>query len=248
LSARTLPRIQKYLHTVRTVRRNRRDLGRWASHPAFLRDYDASGLQADALRRTHAEYITTVSSPVATLSLETALVTWFILNVTSPRTIVDLGSGFSSYLFRSFQQQRNRRSESCRVLSCDDDRLWLERTGEFLTRKHLPASGLYLWDDFQRMERDIRPDLVLYDLGNSAVRLKNLPVVLSYCRADTIVVIDDVHKPWIRNAVLEGVRSRGLRCCDLAPIALDAYGRYPWLVHTSECAFVAPQMTPALAG
>ncbi len=219
------------LNKARTIKRNRRDLGTSLSQIPFLTDYNTSKIDPNGIiRSAYEEYTNSISSPVATISLELAYVLWFILTKQRPRQLIDLGSGFSSYLFRLYQRDCESAGGTCQVFSCDDDSLWLQRTSDFLTSKRLSVSGLLLWDKLLEEQRRVSPNLVLHDLGSSWVRLRTLPRVLELCNPNTILVVDDIHKPSIRQAVLDSVQSRA-RCYDLAKLTYDRFGRYAWLIN-----------------
>ena len=139
-------------------------------NPPFLYNLACSTIDPDkSIALAHEEYTTSVSSPVAAISLELSYALWSILRNTQPRCLVDLGSGFSSYLFRLYQSQRNAAGQGCQVISCDDNSKWLQRTADYLSDKHLSVSGLVLWDELLETHQDIRPDLVLHEIWLPAV-------------------------------------------------------------------------------
>jgi hypothetical protein len=232
---RLTPDLERRTRKARTIIRNRIDLRRRRLSLPFLSVQACSTIDPDhSIATAHEEYTTSVSSPVAAISLELSYALWSILNNIQPRCLVDLGSGFSSYLFRRYQRQRNIAGEECQVISCDDNSQWLQRTALYLGRKHLSVSGLMLWKELLESHQDLRPDLVLHDLGYPPVRVQTLPNVLDLCSSSTILIVDDVHKPAIRRAVLGSVRNKGLHCHDLARVTYDQFGRYSWLMCGSQ--------------
>jgi hypothetical protein len=216
------------------IARNREDLGTSLSALNWLDDYDLAEVDPDGLiKDVHADYVTSISTADKAISLELAYLLWFILNTTKPGLVVDLGSGFSSFLFRHYQSRRTKAGEDCRVFSCDDNEYWLERTANFLDQKNLPVSGLMLWDRFLVEHGHERPDLILHDLGYMPVRIKALPQVLNLCTDQTIAIIDDVHKRQMRHEVLDQIRKRGLLGYDLTRFTFDIFGRYAWMLTKS---------------
>jgi predicted O-methyltransferase YrrM len=194
-----------------------------------LRTLDAG--ESDTIRLCHDEYTRSVSSAVAAISLETAHAIASLLPNLKPRLAFDLGSGFSSYVLRGYEKQAAAHGVPCEVISCDDDPLWLARTGEYLKSKGLSTTGLRLWDGFVSEAGDVGPDFILHDLGsNPNTRVATLPGVLDLCRPGTVLVLDDVHKPVIRQAVLGAVTERGLRCFDISGVTYDRFGRYSWVI------------------
>src|SRR6266436_3960151 len=123
---------------VSTIVRNQVELGKLSLRPPLLDDYSVEKVDPDhSIKTAYEEYTTSVSTPVATISLELTYVIWFLLNKLSPKVIVDLGSGFSSYLFRLYQDTRKYSDDACRVFSCDDNPFWLAHTRRFLKNKSL---------------------------------------------------------------------------------------------------------------
>lgn len=228
-------KLGRRISKARVIARNRDELGASAAAVPWLAAYDFKRIDPDGhIREVYKEYVNTVSTPDEAISLELASLLWFILETRQPKSVVDLGSGFSSYLFRYYQQLLRRLGQpgrDCRVISCDDNETWLCRTADFLRRKNLSHSGLLLWDRFLEERDQLRPDLILHDLGNMPVRVKTLPQALNLCGPQTIVIIDDVHKPQMRRAVLDQMRERNLVGHDLTHFTYDSFGRYAWMLH-----------------
>ena len=183
-----------------------------------------------SIKAVYEEYTTCVSTPIATISLELACVIWFVLNKLKPKLIVDLGSGFSSYLFRLYQDTRKDSDDVCEVFSCDDNSFWLERTSIFLKSRGLSVKGLCLWEEFTNEYQGKRPDLVLHDLGNPELRVKNMPRVFDLCKPETTLILDDIQKPPIKRAALDALEQRGGCGYDLARLTYDKFGRYAWMI------------------
>jgi hypothetical protein len=221
-----------WLRKARAIRRNDRDLGQFRSnldiHPIAPANED---LLINRIRSVYKQYTSEVSSPVAAISWELASYLWSSLWAYRPTEVLDLGSGFSSFLFRLFAKTQAENGHACQVISIDDNSDWLERTREFLEAEALPTQQLWLWDDYIQRRPAFSPGLVLYDLGHSKVRINTLPAVVGLCQANTRLVADDVQKPLIREALLKVVQSRQLRCQDLISVTYDRYGRYSWLIH-----------------
>ncbi|MCI0336617.1 MAG: hypothetical protein L0226_03500 [Acidobacteria bacterium] len=213
------------------IARNQNDLGAPGKLPGWLEAYDSKRIDPDGvIRNDYEDYVTSISEADKVISLELAYLLWFILNNIRPRSVVDLGSGFSSYLFRSYQKRCAETGEDCRVLSCDDDEYWLKCTARFLQRKGLSFSGLLLWNEFLARHGHEKPDLILHDLGCMPVRLKTLADVLALGSARTITIVDDIHKEPMRQAVLKQIRDCGLRGYDLTGFTYDRFGRYAWML------------------
>jgi len=226
-SLRKHPQFRK----VSTALRNQLELGQLSLRLPLLNEYRIEKVDPDhSIRKVYEEYTTSVSTPIATISLELAFVIWFLLNKRRPKLIVDLGSGFSSYLFRLYQDTRKDSDDVCEVFSCDDNSFWLERTKLFLEAKGLSVEGLCMWDEFINEYQGKRPDLVLYDLGKPELRVKNMTRVFNLCNPETTLILDDIQKPRIKQAALDALQQRGGRGHDLARLTYDNFGRYAWMI------------------
>jgi hypothetical protein len=167
-------------------------------------------------------YISIVSSPVMSLSLETCVLLEVLCEWTRPARIWDLGSGFSSFVFRSWAKSA---ACACRVITIDDDSAWLEKTREFLISRKVPADDVYLWGDFD-FSKECPADLILHDLGNMDTRRETLPWVLAAAGEETILVLDDMHKPPYREAVIDALSQCRCSCVPLRDETEDSFGRY----------------------
>lgn len=212
----------------RVIRANRRELRTSASDNPLLHGYSQTEADRDGtLRAAYDDYVRSISSPRATMSYELACVLTYTLKRVGPRVTVELGSGFSSYVARRYQADWD---PSCKVVSCDDDPQWLARTGDFLRARSLSDAGLMLWEEYLATRADAVPGVLLHDLGHSPTRIRELPRVLRWCRRGAVVLLDDMHKPALQRAALAEIRAGGLRAYDMAPVTLDQYGRFAWMV------------------
>jgi len=216
---------------VSTVLHNQLELGNLSLRLPLFNDYTIERADPDhSIKTVYEEYTTSVSTPVAAISLELTYVIWFLLNKLRPKLTVDLGSGFSSYLFRLYQDSRKNSDDACQVFSCDDSPFWLEHTRRFLKSKSLSVEGLFLWEEFIDKYQGRRPDLVLHDLGDPEARVKNMSRVFDLCKAETKLILDDIQKPRIKQSALETLEQRGGCGHDLARLTYDKFGRYAWMV------------------
>ncbi|NQT91082.1 MAG: hypothetical protein HQ558_07500 [Candidatus Omnitrophica bacterium] len=175
-----------------------------------------------ALEPAYQDYITSISTPESAISLECACLVMFLARTLKPKVILDMGSGFSSYIFRLYQKEAG----SCEVCSVDDSAHWLENTKAYISKHGLSIEGLYEWGDFNRKYQSMRADLILFDFSTPSTRLAALPMLIRYCHKDTLICADDVHKTSIREGLENFIRLHGLHYMDTASIAKDSYGRY----------------------
>lgn len=175
-----------------------------------------------AIRLAYQRYVTSVSHPAHAISLQLAFYLWELMEERQPRRVVDLGSGFSSYVFRLYA---TRRDPTMVVWSVDDDADWLQRTRRFLIEERLPTSGTVLWDAFN--ERGF--DCVLHDLGTMDTRQATLSDALSLVHADGVAVLDDLHFVSYRKFVEMGLERHGFTHASVREKTLDMIGRFSWL-------------------
>jgi hypothetical protein len=211
---------------------NWKTLGTDANKNPLLLGYSAR--QADpenVIERNYQVYTTTISTPVAAVSLELARFLVASLHKLKPRVAMDLGSGFSSYLLRDYAAKCGH---PCVVYSCDDDAHWMQRTADFLTEKNLSTDNLLLWDDFCQHHAHIVPDILLHDMGHSGRRISELPRVLDWCSRGAVAILDDMQKPAVREAALAGMKQRNLVGYDLSIATYDSYNRFSWMVFSQD--------------
>jgi predicted O-methyltransferase YrrM len=116
-----------------------------------------------------------------------------------PHTILDLGSGFSSYVFRSYAHGADEFPGPV-THSVDRSAEWLDETRRFLRHQDRDCHNLWTCDEFIKHDRPPF-DLVLQDMGDLGTRRRMLPQVLDMCRPGGMLVIDDMHVPGYRRAL-----------------------------------------------
>ena len=117
---------------------------------------DNLGQARALLREQHERYTNTISSKGMALSLETAALIWELCGDRSPGSIIDLGSGFSSFVVRQWAKDASYKPV---VWSVDDDKNWLQRSKEYCGAQGVATSNFAYWDDFK--ETTMKFDLVL---------------------------------------------------------------------------------------
>ena len=195
-------------------------------HSSFLSRASYIAEESERLRLLkglHDRYTNEISSRGMAISLKLASLLLHICRQTQPKVILDLGSGFSSLVFRIYAAEA-----STVVYSVDDDPLWLDKTRAFIGGLNLSQENFVEWSEFQRAP--IKADLILHDLGRAPQRCGTMPLIPRYGHKQTLGILDDVHKKNVRCAAKEMVRSHQLRYEDLKDVSIDHYGRYQWLV------------------
>jgi predicted O-methyltransferase YrrM len=180
-------------------------------------------LAAEQLQPAYEQYVNGVSSSDMAVSWETACLIYALAGVLRPREILDLGSGFSSYVLRTYATTADH---ECQVTSVDDHRHWLKQTENYLAQHGLPTDRVLHWDDFCQTLPTGRFDLVFHDLGNMDTRAMALPTVLQTLTPTGVLVLDDMHKRRYRQKAERHAESQGWRLLSARTQTLDPIGRY----------------------
>lgn len=204
--------------------RGRRDRQLLQARGLIPADYLTRRAQAArVLEAAYGEYVERVSTRKMAVSWETACLLYCLAGTIKPRAILDLGSGFSSYVLRTYAA---RAKHPCQVTSVDDDPHWLEQTRVYLQRHGLSAERLMLWTDFAAQAPAEHFELVFHDLGNMQTRLTALPVVLHCLHADGVLVLDDMHKRRFRRQAERQARQGGWQVASAWSETRDSIGRF----------------------
>lgn len=171
-------------------------------------------------------YISSISNPIMAISLELSVLIIFLCNMIKPKRILDLGSGFSSFLFNYYSLHAISKPS---IFSVDDNPEWLQKTDMFLKNYDLKAENLISWEDFCKSKYD-KYDLVLHDLGLQQLRKESLINILPLVNHGGILLLDDMHSvpygPFARNLLIQ----RGMEYYNLKYYTKDRFNRFTYLV------------------
>jgi predicted O-methyltransferase YrrM len=214
----------------------RRDAGRLAGFFKELSDYTVF-LKSNLpdLGPAYDKYVREISTEDMAISLETSQFLYALAKLTEAKRILDLGSGFSSYVLRLYSMTAQN---DVTIYSVDDDETWLQKTRTFLNAFELPQQHAMEWSVFQKQPLS-GFDLILHDLGSIDLRIESLPFAISLLNTSGILVLDDMHKArggligGYRAVAVRKVRQAGLLRLSARQFTLDKYGRF------SEIAFRA---------
>ena len=174
------------------------------------------------LQPSHQQYITDVSIDYMAASLESSALLCCLMDICQPTTMVDLGSGYSSYAVR---QHAASTANPVAIYSVDDSAEWLGKTREYLQENQCDTSHLYSWD--QREDLDsLRFDLIFHDMGDMSLREAALPWVFDHLADGGVVVLDDMHKPRYRQAAQRYMKANGVATWSLRELTFDTLGRF----------------------
>ncbi len=191
----------------------------------FLRNYDQKFKKvAPTIKKEYEIYIRDISTPEMAISFRTAVFLLLFCEGLKPKSILDLGSGFSSFVLRSYASVKHH----VNILSVDDSREWLRHTQKFLVRFNLSTDRLILWEDFEKLPH-VSYDFIFYDLGRMDLRKKSLNIVLKIGKGG-IIVLDDMHKATYAEYVHNHLSHYSYLYLDLQAFTLDKFGRYSSLL------------------
>ncbi len=207
--------------------RGRMDARRLVTRIHQLGSYDSKAREARReLRGVYAEYTSTISTPKMAISLELAAFLRVFSSLVRPTRVLDLGSGFSSFVFRLYEVEC---PQNVTVCSVDNSEGWLSKTVAFLSAHQMPTDFVFSWDEFQKRNHESF-DLILHDLGNFETRARTLETVLTRVAPSGFVVLDDMHKFSYYRSVERVLREHGLTHFSLQCFTRDDIGRFSELV------------------
>lgn len=143
-------------------------------------------LKIKDVRKVYEVYTKTVSKAGWPIGWRVSTLLIGLMNKMKLNRILDLGSGWSSYLLRL---------GGAKVWSIDTDAKWLEKTKSFLTQFNQLNGHFGLLEDFE-FPTEQTYDLVLIDSKPGARRYEMFPSIKRCCKG--IVVFDDWNNDKIR--------------------------------------------------
>ena len=175
------------------------------------------------LFKIYRTYVSTISLEDHAVSWEAARYLFQAVQEAKPKRILDLGSGYSSLIFRTYQAKV---APGTTVVSVDDDAEWLEKTKAFLQANDISTEHCITWEAFKNAYADQSYDFILYDMGNMHTRAENLTKIVDVMEPTGSLIIDDVHFSFYAMVVFEVIGNYRLRLQSLKRETLDKYGRY----------------------
>lgn len=183
------------------------------------------------LTELYQEYVSSVSNRVMAISLELSQFMLSLCRQIEPKSILDLGSGYSSVVFRYYAKNCTTPTT---VVTVDDSPAWLERTRVYLTTHNLPDENMMDWASF------IRPsashfDLVFYDLGHvRELRTELFEQILKYVRPGGVVILDDMNFLGYKRHVKRTLKGMPFEPYSAESFSKDSLGRYPYILVAEE--------------
>jgi predicted O-methyltransferase YrrM len=156
-----------------------------------------------SLAPSYKDYISNFSSPLISISLNRAVLLAFLAKTLRPGRILDLGSGYSSYVFRT----PGISEAAPETISVDDSEQWLSETRKFLLKHGCSTKGLVPLHELLDESNEFSPpkwDLCFLDIGDFDLRKRILPRLFdAVVECKSILVIDDFHVRAYRNFIID---------------------------------------------
>lgn len=151
---------------------------------------------------------------------------WYIVQLLKDlpenSTLVDLGSGWSSFLLRKFHP-------TAKVWSVDTDEGWMKKSIDFCVKQGVHNDGFVMLSKAKKLIVPGNAEFVLHDMGNRGVRQQELEWAVRLAKPGGIVLVDDMHKDDLRENVNQGLKKLGLSAVPV-DIAKDHIGRYAYQI------------------
>ena len=173
---------------------------------------------------TYEEYITKVSTEIMAISLELSVFCILMCDLMRPQKIVDFGSGYSSYIFRSLTSIIGEDYQPT-IWSVDDSAEWINKTKTFLSSHNISSDNVITWDAFIQQNLSTF-DFILYDLGGFDFRRDNLKQIIECCDKNGMIIFDDMHSAEYGRYLNKVLKKRNCTCFDIRYYSKDKFGRY----------------------
>ncbi len=198
----------------------------YKDYPEY-KDLPALSLKNKQLfEETFKHYVSEVSIDTMAISLELASALYTLCVIKKPKAVLDLGSGYSSFVLRYYQKNH---ATDCKVYSVDDDAQWLEKTKSYLVSKNLSTDHVYTIDNFKNIH-NLSFDLILHDMNFVEIRQRYLEFVFSLLNKNGLVLLDDVHKPEYMKVCIEKNKHQNWPLYSLQETTKDKFNRFSIIV------------------
>jgi predicted O-methyltransferase YrrM len=184
----------------------------------------------ELLDHPYRDYKKNISPGNSAISLNVGAFLKSVSEIKQPKNILDLGSGFSSYVFRRYKAESLNEAH---VYSVDSDKLWLEKTRDYLTGNNLNNQNMYHWEEFKKIKKPLF-DLIFVDIRPIERRLKYFNSFVSYLSKSGAIIYDDCHKPHLLRPLYDKVKQSAvpLRHYNIKKYTIDEIGRFDfWIEH-----------------
>jgi len=180
--------------------------------------------ELNELSAVYQQYVKEVSSPEMAVSLELSDFILGLCEQNKYKKLLDLGSGFSSFVFRDYAA----RNPDVKVFSVDDNDDWLNKTREYLTGYSLSLNDMITLNKFVE-SKESQFDLVLLDLNFVEIRKNYIQFSVDCCKPGGLIIFDDVHKLEYAEEIIKQTASLPVKLFGPKKQTLDRFGRYSFV-------------------
>lgn len=166
-------------------------------------------------------YCLTVSRRGMALSIETSAYIWWLCDFKEARTVVDLGSGFSSYVLRLYASTVDH---DVVVHSVDSSPDWLARSEAFCASHGVSSDGFLTGR--QWLTLDTRYDVAVNDYDRGETRERFAEHAADRLAPAGAIVFDDANHADHHDHMARTCIGRRLALLDLYHQTRDEVGRY----------------------
>ena len=197
-----------------------------AAHPSLAPEKAELARLRKVLEPAYSDYVMKVSEAGWAVSLETSALLYFLCRATNARALLDLGSGFSSYVLRHYTREA---PYPVSVTSVDADEAWLARTKEYLLSEGCDAERVIGWAEFRDGTSEPH-DIVFHDLASGSLREDAMPLAISQVGPGGVIVFDDAQHRGHRERMYAEGSAAGLHLYSLRSWTLDSIGVGRWSI------------------
>lgn len=179
------------------------------------------------LKRWYDDYVINVSSKSMAASLSCCSYFLQLIETLKPKSVIDFGSGFSSFAIRRYKKITG---ENIKTYSVDSDKEWLLKSKLFCEENRIPSDNFYTWEEVPRETFD----LIFFDIDMTKKRLGYFkPLFKDFCHDRTVILFDDMHKPILKNKFHEEIKKRKCEFYDTENITKEGI-RFSYLLQMRE--------------
>lgn len=173
---------------------------------------------------SYEEYTSKVSTEIMAISLELSVFCIVMCDMIRPSKIVDFGSGYSSYIFRSLPSIIGEDYQPA-IWSVDDSTEWINKTKIFLASHNISSDNVISWDTFIK-QKPGPFDFILYDLGGFDFRRENVKQIIKLCDKNGMIIFDDMHSAEYGRYLNKILKNTNCICYDIRYYTIDKINRY----------------------
>lgn len=157
------------------------------------------------------------------MSLECSVFLMVLCHYLKPSNILDLGSGFSSFVFRYYSSKLKEQHPI--IYSIDTSEVWLEKSKKFCADFKKREDCFQTWDELESCNEKKTFKLIFIDIGLKERETFVETVMDKFVDDRTVIVFDDFHYDPFRKRVEEILYDYHHNIHDIRNITLDSGGK-----------------------